>query len=167
MRRGQNKALHHEFCFRVLATIGTKSRVSLLLRSGTLQLSKSSSTTLSTHILLPNALHATQLLYMNQSCVACRHRIDRSSCFVRKCLSFRFVILFTFALAIIFPLPHDLVPDQCFKLFLAQCFLVAVEVEKLFWDGLGCWLVLGVMVWFEVGMLQSIFDRDSLHRVEC
>lgn len=136
------------------------------VQSGSLQLSKSSSMTLSTHLLLPNARHATQLLYMNQTCVACQHRIDRASRFVRKCLSIVSSYCSLSALPMIFPLPHDLVPDQCFELFLAQLFLVAIEVEELFWDGLGGWLVLWVMVWFEVGMLQSIFDRDSLHRVE-
>ena len=63
-------------------------------------------------------------------------------------------------------LPHDLIPDECFELFLAQLLLVSIEVKEFFRDRFSCWLVFWVMVRFQVGVFQGFLDCDSLNGIE-
>lgn len=63
-------------------------------------------------------------------------------------------------------LPHNFLVDQLLELVLAQVVLVLVKVKEL----LGNWrcsgLVLGVVVGFEVRVLESLLHRDALDGVE-
>ena len=64
-------------------------------------------------------------------------------------------------------LAHDLLENQDLQLFFAQCILVLVEVEELLWNGIGNWLVVGVVIRFEIGVLECVFDCNAFDRVEC
>jgi hypothetical protein len=63
-------------------------------------------------------------------------------------------------------LSHDLVVDELFQLLLAQVVLVLIKVEELLWDRASRWLIIGIMVWLEIGVLKSLVNSDALNWVE-
>jgi len=63
-------------------------------------------------------------------------------------------------------LSHDLLVDELLQLLLAEVILVLIEVEELLWDRAGSWLIVGIMVWLEIGVLECLINGDTLDRVE-
>lgn len=63
-------------------------------------------------------------------------------------------------------LPHNLLVDKLFELLLAQVILVLVKVEELLGNRRGSRLIIGIVIGLEVGMLEGLFDCDTLDGVE-
>jgi len=58
------------------------------------------------------------------------------------------------------------VVDHPLQLLRRQLVLVPIKVEEALRDRRRARLVVGVVVWFEVGVLQRLLDRDALGRIE-
>ena len=52
--------------------------------------------------------------------------------------------------------------QRTFQLLFAEGILVLVKIEKTVRNRRASWFVFGIVVQFEVGVLESFFDRDAL-----